>query len=75
MSVDFVLLANRAACNEMLDKGGKAWPPEVPFKDSLSVENTHMTQEGRRVDQMEESRAGQGRNIHMFVKVKVAIVK
>ena len=43
MSVDFVLLANSATCNEMLDKGGKTQPPEIPFKDRLSVENTYVT--------------------------------
>ena len=50
MSVDLVLLANCAAHNEVLDKGGKTWPPEIPFKDGFGVENTHMTQEGGRVD-------------------------
>ena len=50
MSVDFVLLANSATHNKMLDKGGKTWPPEVPFEDRLGMENTHMTREGGRVD-------------------------
>ena len=50
MSVDLVLLANCAAHNEVLDKGGKTWPPEILFKDGFGVENTHMTQEGGRVD-------------------------
>ena len=50
VSVDLVLLANYTTCNEMLDKGGKTWPPEVLLKDRLGVENTHVTQEGGRVD-------------------------
>ena len=58
MSVNFVLLANSATCNEMFDKGGKAWPPEVALKDRLSVEDSHVAREGGRVDQMKKSRAG-----------------
>ena len=42
MSVDLVLLANSAACDEMLDKGGKAWPPEITFKDRLGAEYSHV---------------------------------
>ena len=50
MSIDLVLLANSASCNEMFDKGRKAWPPEVMFKDRLSVEDPHVVQEGGRMD-------------------------
>ena len=75
MSVDFVLLANRAACNEMLDKGGKAQPPEIAFKDRLGVEDPHVAQKGGSMDQMEEGRVGRGRNIHPFSEIKMAIVK
>ena len=42
MSVNLVLLANSATCNEMLDKGREAWPPEVMLKDRLSVEDPHV---------------------------------
>ena len=75
VSVDLVLLANRATHNEMLDKGGKTQPPGISLKDRLGAEGTHVTQEGGRVDQMEESKAGQGRNIHVFAKIKMSIVK
>ena len=50
MSVDFVLLANCTTCNEMLDHGGKTWPLVILLKDRFGVKNTHVTQEGRRVD-------------------------
>ena len=50
MSVDFVLLANSTICNEMFDKGGKAWPPEIVFKDRLGVEDPHVAQKGGSVD-------------------------
>ena len=50
MSVDLVLLANSATHDEMFDKGGKAWPPEVTLKDRFSVEDPHVAREGGRVD-------------------------
>ena len=42
MSVDLVLLANSTTHNEMFDKGGKAWLPEIAFKDRLGVEDPHV---------------------------------
>ena len=42
MSVDLVLLANSATHDEMFDKGGKARPPEIAFKDRLGVEDPHV---------------------------------
>ena len=33
VSVNLVLLANSATSNEMFDKGGQAWPPEIAFED------------------------------------------
>ena len=72
MSVHFVLLANSAAHNKMLDKGGKARPLEITFKDRLSVEDPHVARKGGRVDQMEEGRGG---NIHMLAEIKMAVVK
>ena len=45
MSVNLVLLANSATCNEMLDKSGKAQPPEVALNDRLGVEDSHVPQE------------------------------
>ena len=74
MSVNFVLLANSTTSNEMLDKGGKAWPPEVVFQDRFSAEDFHVAQEGGRVDRVEEGRAGRGGNVHPLAKVKMAIV-
>ena len=42
MSVNFVLLANSATSNKMLDKGGQARPPEITFKDRLGAEDSHV---------------------------------
>ena len=75
MSVNLVLLENGASCDEMLDKGGKAQPPEIAFKDRLGAEDPHVTRKGGGVDRMEEGRAGRGRNIQLLVEIKMAIVK
>ena len=75
MCVDFVLLANHAASDEVLDKGGETQPPKVTPKDRPGVENAHVTQEERRMDGVEESGAGRGRNIHAIAKIKMSIVK
>ena len=47
MSIDLVLLANSTIRNEILDKNGKAWPPEIMFKDRFGVEDPHVAQKGR----------------------------
>ena len=43
VSINLVLLADCTAINKVFDKGGKAGPPVVTFKDSLCAEDTHMT--------------------------------
>ena len=75
MSAHFVLLANSAAHNKMLDQGGEAQPPEVPFKDRLSVEDPHVARKGGGVDRMEEGRADRGGNIHTPAEIKMAVIK
>ena len=42
MGVDFVLLTDGTSVDEVFDKRGKARPPEVTFKNSLRVEDTHV---------------------------------
>ena len=46
MSVNLVLLANSTTCNEMLDRGREARPPEVTLKDRLSVEDPMWPERG-----------------------------
>ena len=58
MSVDLVLLANHTTHNEVFDKSGEAWPPEVTFKDSFGVKDTHVSREWGGMDGMKESRVG-----------------
>ena len=43
MSINLVLLADCTAIDKVFDKGGKTGPPVVAFKDSLAVEDIHMT--------------------------------
>ena len=42
MGVNLVLLTDGTPIDEVFDKRGKAWPPEVTFKNSLHVEDTHV---------------------------------
>ena len=55
MSVYFVLLANCTAHDKVLDESRQTQSPEVAFKDDFSVEDTHVTKKGRRVNGVEES--------------------
>ena len=43
MGVKFVLLTEGASVNKVFYKGRETGPPKVTFKDSLGVEDTHMT--------------------------------
>ena len=53
MSINLVLLADCTAIDKVFDKGENTRPPIVMFKDSLHVEDTHMTREGRGMNSME----------------------
>ena len=53
MGVDFVLLTDGTPVNEVFDKRGKAWPPEVMFKNGLRAEDTHVAGERGGVKRME----------------------
>ena len=74
MGVDFVLLTEGTAVDEVFHEGGETWPLKITFKDSFGVENTHVACGGGRVDGVEERGAGQWGNIHPSFKVKVSIV-
>ena len=50
MSVDFILLADGTAINEVFDKQGATRPPEITFEDDLSVKDTHVFCSGKRID-------------------------
>ena len=74
ISVDLVLLTDGAAINEVFHEGEETWPPKITFKDSLGVEDIHVTHGERRVDGVEEGGVGQWGNIHPSFKVKMSIV-
>ena len=42
MRVSLVLLTNGATSDEVFDEGGKTWPPEISFQDSLGSKDPHM---------------------------------
>ena len=52
MSVGFVLLADRTTSDEVLDKGGETWPPEIPFQNCFGAKDTHMTRQGGGMDRV-----------------------
>ena len=58
MGVDFVLLTEGTAVDEVFHEGGETWPPKIMFKDRLDVEDTHVTSGGGRVDEVEERGVG-----------------
>ena len=74
MSVSFVLLTDRAAGNETLDKGGETRPPKIMFKDGFGAENTHVTSEGGGMDRMKQSRLGRGGNKHVVAEIEMSII-
>ena len=58
MGVDFVLLTEGASVDEVFYEGRETRPPKVTFKDSLGMEDIHVTCGGERVDGVEERGAG-----------------
>ena len=53
MGVDFVLLADGTAIDEVFDKGSKARPPEVSFKNHFCMEDTHVARGREGVERVE----------------------
>ena len=53
VSVGLVLLADGAASDEVLHKGGEAWPPEIPFENCFGVKDTHVTRQRGGMDGVE----------------------
>ena len=53
MGVNLVLLTDGTPVDKMFDKRGKAWPPEVTFKNSLCAEDTHVAGGREGVKRME----------------------
>ena len=64
MCTGFVLLANGAASNKVVNEYRKSWPPKVTFNNSLGVEVSEVTREGGGMDGVKERRPGRGWYIH-----------
>ena len=52
--IGFVLLANGTASDKVFDKGGEAWPPEIPFQNCLGAKDTHVTRQRGGMDGVEQ---------------------
>ena len=75
MCADFILLANSATSNEVIDKDGKPRPPEVTLNNSLGAEPSEMARGRGGVDGVQERGASGRRYIHTTLVIKVSIVK
>ena len=53
MGVDFILLADGATINKVLNEKSKSRPPEVVFEDGLHVEDAHVARGRRGVKRVE----------------------
>ena len=73
--VGLVLLADGAASDKVLHKGGEARPPEIPFQYCFGVKNTHMTRQRGGMDRVEQGRASRGGHEHSIAEVEVSVVK
>ena len=69
MCTSFVLLANSAAGNEVVDEDGKSGPPKVTFNDGFGAKASKMTRERRGMDRGEERGAGGRRYVHSTLVV------
>ena len=54
MRANFVLLADSAAGNKVIDKDRESRPPKVAFNNGLGAETSEMAREGRGMDGMKE---------------------
>ena len=75
MCVGLVLLADRAASDEVLCEGGETWPPETLFKDHFGTKDTHVTQQRGGVDGVEQGRASRGGYEHVIAEIKMSVIK
>ena len=71
--VGLVLLADGAASNKVLHKGGEAWPPEIPFQYCFGAKNTHMTRQRGGMDRVEQGRASGRWYKHTIMEIKMSV--
>ena len=75
MCANFVLLADGAASNEVIDEDGKSRPPKVVFNDGPGAKTSEVTRERGGMDGVEERGTGGRWYIHATFIVEVSIVK
>ena len=75
MCANFVLLANSAAGNKVIDKDGKSRPPKVAFNNGLDAKTSEMARERRGMDGMKERGTGGRWYVHSTFIVEVSVVK
>ena len=75
MCASFVLLANSATSDKVVDKYGKPRPPKIAFNNGLGTETSEVAREGRGMNGVKE-RGPSGRwYIHPTFIVEVSIVE
>ena len=75
MCADFVLLADSATGDKVIDEDGKPWPPEVAFDDSFGAESSEMAQDRGGMDGVQERGTSGWWYIHTTLVVEVSVVK
>ena len=75
MCADFILLANGATGDKVVDEDGKAWPPKVALDDGLGAKSSEMARGRGGMDGVQE-RGTSGRwYIHTTLVIEVSVVK
>ena len=75
MCSNFVLLANGAAGDEVVDENRKSRPPKVTFDNGFGAKSSKMTRKGGRMDGVQERRTSRWWYIHTAFVIEVAVVK
>ena len=75
MCANFILLANGAAGNKVIDEYGKSRPLKVAFNDSLGAKSSEMARERGGMDRVKERGTGGRWHVHATFVVEVSIVK
>ena len=75
MRANFILLANGAASDKVVDENRKSRPPKVSFDDGFGAKSSEMTRERGGMDGVQKRGTGGRWNIHSAFIVEVSIVK
>ena len=73
--IGLVLLADGTTSDKMFDKGGEAWPPEIPFQNSLGAKDTHVTRQRGGMDRVEQGRASGRGYKHSIAEIEMSVIE